>query len=83
MTGLLRYGTTFRCREERILGLRFLAVTLPAKGSWRERLFAVRGAQLMQRSGITECVFPADFPLQALFERKGVRSVDRQSLLRA
>lgn len=82
MTGLLRYGKTFCVREEQILGIRLLTVTLPVTGGWRERLFAARGAQLMRRQGVRECLFPADFSWRELFQRKGIQRVDRQALLR-
>lgn len=82
MTGLLRYGKTFRCREEEILGLRMLTVTLPTGSGWKNRLFALRGAQLMRRKGIKECVFPPGFPMKEVFRRRGTLPLDRQPLLR-
>ena len=82
MTGLIWYGTDFRCKETRIMGLPMLAVTLPEKEGLRQRLFSRRAAQLMGRRGIRACVFPADFPQKALFQRKGVLPVDRRPLLR-
>lgn len=83
MTGMVCFGKTFCCREEQILGLSMLRVTLPAEGTmWRRRLFVRRAAQIMHRHGVKECVFGEDFPLKEVFARRGILTVDRRPLLK-
>ncbi len=82
MTGIVRLGKSFICREVRVLELPMLAVTLPEKSGWRQRLFAGRAAQLMARRGVRECIFPEGFPEERQFHRKGIAPVDRLPLLR-
>ncbi len=73
---------TWSAEERNLLGLRVLAVTVPKGQRMLSRYWAGRAARCLGKLGVRQAVFPADFPWQELFARRGVLPVDTLPLCR-
>lgn len=71
-------GAGERCalREERIGGVRFLAVGIRRGKGWRTAQSMRRAARTLQRNGVRQAVFPVDLAAYELFAAQGIRPVD-------
>ena len=86
MFGLVEWwekGATSGARELRVHGVRFLGVSV-VRGeglcaAWSQR----RAAGILRRNGVTQAVFPQDFPDHAAFAAHGIAPVEVRPLREA
>ena len=86
MFGLVEWrkeGARGGARELRMHGVRFLAVSVVRGGGLRAAWSLRRAAGVLRRNGVTQAVFPRDFPDYAAFAAHGIVSVEVRPLREA
>lgn len=86
MFGLIEWrgaGESCALREERVGGARFLAVGVRRGENWRTAWSFRRAARILQKHGVEQAVFPADFAAYEPFAARGVRPMETLALREA